>query len=72
MSRLIGIKIVPKFSPLGNGSCYYNLVAIREYRFLWWKWKDESVVGPPFHTKVAAKVAKNKMLGNESENKKHR
>lgn len=62
MSKLIDVKIVPHFDPMGTGACYYNLVAIREYHFLWWKWRDESIVGPPFYTKDAAKKAKDKIL----------
>lgn len=62
MSKLIDIKIVPEFDLMGTGACCYHLVTIREHRFLFWKWRDESVVGPPYQTKVAAKIAKKKML----------
>lgn len=62
MSKLIDIKIVPEFDRMGIGACYYNLVAIREYRFLFWKWRYETVVGPPYQTKIAAKMAKRKIL----------
>lgn len=62
MSKLLDIKIVPEFDPMGSGACCYHLVEVREHRFLFWKWTDETVVGPPFNSKQAAKMAKRRIL----------